>query len=203
MAIVAEYDKATVNPNGCGGLEIAGKMYINSGGGTPANSVESDVYAFDLSRFSSRPGPANTPAPKVVFSHDDRGFVDSHGAALTRGRFAWFADRAYNSVVIVDTRSDTVVNEIYLDGHLSADPAPDLLDVSPGGNYIVATFRGPRPLTGNDPAVNNAQGGTPGVGIIRVSPGGRTGSLMDIARVTRIVDGVEVADPHAIRIRRK
>ncbi|HEV2069884.1 MAG TPA: hypothetical protein VGR26_08830, partial [Acidimicrobiales bacterium] len=35
MAIVAEYDRATVHPNGCGGVEAAGKMYINSGGGSP------------------------------------------------------------------------------------------------------------------------------------------------------------------------
>jgi hypothetical protein len=203
MAIVAEYDKATVNPNGCGGLEVNGRMYINSGGGTPANSLESDLYAFQVSSFSTRASAPNTPAPKTVFSYDDRGFVDSHGATLVRGRFAWFADRADNSVVIVDTRTETVINEIYLDGMLSADPAPDLLDVSPGSNFVFATLRGPRPLTGNDPAVNNAQGGTPGVAVIRVSPGGRTGSLMGIAKTSKVVDGLEMADPHAIRVRLK
>ena len=36
MAIVAEYDAATVNQNGCGGVETAdGKLYLNAGGGTP------------------------------------------------------------------------------------------------------------------------------------------------------------------------
>src|SRR3990170_3156582 len=35
MAIVAEYDQATVHPSGCGGVETAGKMDINSGGGWP------------------------------------------------------------------------------------------------------------------------------------------------------------------------
>jgi hypothetical protein len=55
MSIVAEYDNATVHPNGCGGVEAPGKMYINSGGGTPANPLESDLYAFPLSGFSAVP----------------------------------------------------------------------------------------------------------------------------------------------------
>ena len=45
MSIVAEYDKTTVRGNGCGGIEAAGHMYINSGGspvnvssGNPASS---------------------------------------------------------------------------------------------------------------------------------------------------------------------
>jgi DNA-binding beta-propeller fold protein YncE len=204
MAIVAEYDKATIHPNGCGGVECGGKMYINAGGGTPANPLESDLYVFSLSGFSSTPNAPNTPAPTTVFSHDDRGFVDSHGATMTRCcRFLWVADRAANLIVVVDTASDTVINEFSLVGELSPDPAPDLMDISPSGNRVYIALRGPTPLTGNAPGVNNAVGSTPGVGIVRVEATGRRGVLQAIAPISQIVDGVERADPHGLRVRLK
>lgn len=203
MQIVAEYDRDTVHPNGCIGIELGGKMYIDSGGGTPANPLESDLYAFPLSGFSSRPNPPNTPAPKIVFSHDDRGFVDSHGGILVGGnRYMWVADRAANRIVVVDMRTDAVVNEFSLTGRAGGDPTPDLVDISPSGNHVFVTLRGPNPLTGNAPGVNNAVGSTPGVGVIRVLDGGRTGVLEGIARHTHVVNGVETADPHGLVVRR-
>jgi hypothetical protein len=201
MAIVAEYDRATVHPNGCGGLEAAGKMYINSGGGTAANPLESDLYAFPLAGFSGAPNPPNTPAPKLVFSHDARGFVDSHGAALMpNGRYLWVADRAANRIVVVRTGRDVVVNEFGLAGRVSPDPAPDLMGVSPAGDNVYVSLRGPNPLTGNAPSVNNAVGSTPGLGIIRGS--GAAGALVAVVPVSRVVGGVERADPHAVAVRR-
>lgn len=202
MAIVAEYDRATVHPNGCGGVETGGKMYVNSGGGTPANPLEADLYAFPMSGFSTAPNPPNTPAPTVVFSHDDRGFVDSHGAALTKhGRFLWVADRAANRIVVVDTATDTVVNEIPLAGALSSDPAPDLMAASPAGNRVFLSLRGPNPLTANVAGVNNAVGATPGVGVVRVERAGRHGVLQSVAPISHVVDGVERADPHGLAVR--
>jgi DNA-binding beta-propeller fold protein YncE len=204
MAVVAEYDKANIHPNGCGGVEVTGKMYINSGGGTPANPLESDLYVLPLSGYSTAPNPPNTPAPTLVFSHDDRGFVDSHGATLTRhGRFLWVADRAANRIVVVNTQTDAVVNEINLVGKVSSDPAPDLLDISPSGNRVFAALRGPNPLTANAPGVNNAVGSTPGVGVIRVERNGQTGTLQAIAPISHVVGGVERADPHGLMVRRK
>jgi hypothetical protein len=55
MTIVGEYDKETVKGNGCGGLEVAGNMYINSGG-SPVNVSSGDphhpaLYGFDVYRF--------------------------------------------------------------------------------------------------------------------------------------------------------
>jgi DNA-binding beta-propeller fold protein YncE len=204
MRIVAEYDQATVHPNGCGGVETAGKMYINAGGGTVANPFESDLYAFSLDDFSATPSPPNTPAPKLVFSHDARRFVDSHGAALTtRGRYLWVADRAANRVVIVDTRTDRPIDEIELVGRLSPNPAPDLVDISPSGDLMFVTLRGPNPLTGNAPGINNAAGSTPGLGIMEVKQGGRQGELRALIPITHPVNGTELADPHGIAVRRK
>jgi hypothetical protein len=202
MSIVGEYDTATVHPNGCGGLETAGRMYINSGGGTPANPLESDLYTFPLGGFSTAPNPPNTPAPTLVFSHDARGFVDSHGATLTKhARYLWVADRAANLIVVVDTRRETVVNEIALTGSVSPDPAPDLMGISPDGNRIYVSLRGPNPLTGNAPGVNNAVGSTPGVGILRVTRGGRSGRLQAVAPISHVVGGIETADPHGLAVR--
>jgi hypothetical protein len=202
MSIVAEYDTAAVHPNGCGGLETAGKMYINSGGGTPTNPLEADLYAFPLRGLSTAPSPPNTPAPALIFSHDARGDVDSHGATLTeRERYLWVADRAANRIVVVDTRRDTVVNEIALAGPVSPDPAPDLMGISPNGNRVYVSLRGPIPLTANVPGINNAVGSTPGVGILRVTRGGRSGRLQAVAPISHVMAGTETADPHALAVR--
>ena len=58
MAIVGEYDKATVKGNGCGGVEVGRHMYINSGG-SPVNVSSTDphhpaLYGFDVYRFPLR-----------------------------------------------------------------------------------------------------------------------------------------------------
>jgi DNA-binding beta-propeller fold protein YncE len=203
MAIVGEYDSATVHPNGCGGAELGSKIYVNSGGGTVSNPLESDVYRFPAAGYSAA-NPPNTPAPTLVFSQDGLGFVDSHGVALTKhGRFLWVADRAANKVVVVDTATDTVVNEFTLVGSASGDPAPDLVDISPSGTRVYFALRGPNPLTGNAPAVNNAVGSTPGLGVVRVQQGGRTGVLHSVAPISHVVGGIERADPHAVRVRHK
>lgn len=130
--------------------------------------------------------------------------VDAHGAVSTGGgRYLWVADRAANRLMAVDTQDDHVIQEIALVGSVSNDPAPDLLDISPNGSLVFVSLRGPKPLTGNDPAVNNAAGSTPGVGVIRVEDEGRTGTLQVVIPIANVVSGVETADPHGIRLRRK
>jgi hypothetical protein len=84
MQIVAEYDDDTVAANGCLGAEVPGKMYIDSGGGTPTNLFQANLYAFPVTGFSPA-NPPNTPAPRVIFSEDVED-ADAHGAALTKTR---------------------------------------------------------------------------------------------------------------------
>jgi hypothetical protein len=202
MRIVAEYDRSVIAPNGCGTTEAAGKMYINAGGGGAARPYAAELYAFPLSGFSEIVSPPNLPAPLHIFSYS--GVADSHGAVVTRHQnYLWVADRAANLVVVVDTRSDAVINEIDLLSELSSDPAPDLLAAAPSGNRVYATLRGSLPLTGNNPAVNNAKGATPGLAILRVIQNGRNGVLQAIVPISNIVDGVERADPHGIGVRLK
>jgi DNA-binding beta-propeller fold protein YncE len=202
MRIVAEYDKEAIHGNGCGGLEAAGKMYVNSGGGTMANLEEFDVYAFPLSKFYKLrdPAPPNTPAAKLVLSLDEHEHTDSHGATLTRfGRYLWVADRMGNRMIVIDTWTDELVNEIPLVGPLSADPAPDLMDASPRGDKVYVSFRGAIPLSGDPHA---STGDSPGLCVIKVSKSGRSGRIESITRISNIgADGIERADPHALRVR--
>ena len=202
MRIVAEYDKDTIHGNGCGGLETAGKMYVNSGGGTAANMNEFDVYSLSLRQFRTlqEPAPPNTPAPRLVFSDDANLNADSHGTTLTRfGRYLWVTDRMGNRIVVIDTWKDEMVNEIPLAGPLSTDPSPDLLDTSPHGDRVYVALRGMFPLSGDPHA---STGSTPGVCVIKVTKGGRDGRIESIQRISNVdANGDNRADPHALRVR--
>jgi hypothetical protein len=200
MRIVAEYDRDTIHPNGCLGAETSGKMYIDSGGGTPSNLFEADLYALPATGYDT-PSAPNEPAPIVVFSEDVED-ADTHGAALVaHARYLWIADRGRNFIFVVDTDDDVVVNRIDLLGGPSDDPTPDLLFPSPHGTSIYTSLRGPNPLTA-DPHVST--GTTPGVGVIQVNHGGRSGRFFGIAPVSNVDGaGVERADVHALAVRRK
>ena len=221
MTIVAEYDKAIVHPNGCLGVQFGNKVYLDSGGGTATNLFEADLYAFPLGPglYSATNGP-NLPMPKVVFS-EDVDDADTHGAALTKhGKYLWIADRGRNFIFVVDTETDVVVNRINLlpalqslsqfskagmrksdGGHVSSDPTPDLLFLSPNGGHMFATLRGPNPLTA-DPHVST--GALPGVGVIKITESGRDGVFESIAPMTNVdAGGVERADAHALWVRLK
>ncbi len=118
------------------------------------------------------------------------------------GRYLWSADRAGNSIEIIDTLTNLSVNSIELAGSISDDPTPDLLDVAPDGSYVFLGTRGPNPLSGNVKDVNNAKGSTPGVGVIKVIEGGKGGEFVGIARITNMKDGKETADTHGLGVRK-
>lgn len=202
MRIVADYDRDQIDDNGCGEMEAAGRMYVNSGAGLTVPPVPGDepwghdVYSFELDQFGRRHGrTASAPAPTHVYSRDRKGAqVDAHAVALTeQGRYLWWGDRSQNDVVVVDAWRNRVINRFELAGPLSADPAPDLFDLSPRGDYMFSSLRGPNPSSGHE-----AFGSTPGVGVIDVRRDGRSGRLVGVARV----GGVRgTPDPHAIRVR--
>jgi DNA-binding beta-propeller fold protein YncE len=203
MEIVAEYDIENVHPNGCLGVQVGRKMYIDSGGGTPANLFGADIYAFPVTGFSPA-NPPNTPERRIVLSLDasqehEEG-PDAHGATLTQEqRRLWVADRGRNLIWVFDTRNDELLNEIHLEGDISDDPTPDLLQTSPDGQYVFMSLRGPNPLTA-DPHVST--GSTPGVGVVKVTAGGRDGRFYGLAPSTNIdAAGIERADTHALTIR--
>lgn len=205
MAIVGEYTNATIEPAGLLAVQKGNKLYFNSGGGGGAElGFQSVLYSLPVNAFCITPNTTpDAPAPAVVFDHGDQPIKDSHGLLLTkRDRYLWVADRAANRIIVVDTKTDTVINELNLAGEVSADPAPDLFGLSPRGNYAYVTLRGPNPLTGNNPTLNNAKGLTPGLGVIRVRRGGAADSLQAVFRISNLDSGgVERTDPHGIAVR--
>ncbi|HEX6063483.1 MAG TPA: hypothetical protein VFZ04_04635 [Longimicrobiales bacterium] len=201
MEIVGEYDMMAVKGNGCGGTQVGGYMYINSGG-RPGALAHLQLYGFDVYRFpatgyahGNRP---NQPAAQLVFSA--AGEHDSHGMVATTGeRHIWVMDRHANTAEVISTSRNERVNTVQLHGALSSDPAPDLVDAAPAGDWLFVALRGSTPLSG-DPHI--ATGSTPGLGIVQVGRGGDGGSLVAILRVSNVdAGGVERADPHAVRVR--
>ena len=179
-------------------------MYLNSGGGWPVSPLNHDVYAFPTG------GLPEVSAPTRIGGRDGG---DSHGMVGINNKYIWSADRHLNLIDVYDTTNGNIkVGTITLAGDLSSDPAPDLMDAAPDGSYVFAALRGPNPLTGNNKDVNNAVGSTPGVGVIKVEGGGRSGKLVGIAPISKKVQEkdkegkdvtVEKADPHGAHVRLK
>ncbi|CAI4033928.1 hypothetical protein DNFV4_04370 [Nitrospira tepida] len=194
MAVVTMLDNNQIHPAGCGGIQVGDTLYINSGGGWPIAPLSYDVYAVDLSSL-----PKSVSAKLV--SQRDQKFADSHGMAAV-GRYLWSADRAGNDIEIIDTLTNLSVGSVNLVTEANADPAPDLMDASPDGQYVFVGLRGPNPLTGNDKTVNNAKGTIPGVGVIHVDGGGKVGHYKGQAAISNMKDGKETADTHGIAVRK-
>ncbi len=194
MKVVATLNNNQIHPAGCGGIQVGDTMYINSGGGWPIAPLSYDVYALDLSKL---PGGVSA---KLVSQRDDK-FADSHGMAGV-GRYVWSADRAGNDIEIIDSLTNLSVGSVDLVTDPNKDPAPDLMDVSPDGQYVFVGLRGPNPLTGNDKGVHNAKGTIPGVGVVHVDAGGRVGHYKGQATITNMKDGKETADTHGIAVKR-
>jgi len=194
MKVVATLDNNQVHPAGCGGIEAGGTMYINSGGGWPIAPLSYDIYALDMTKL-----PKSVSAK--LLSQRDSQFADSHGMAAV-GRYVWSADRAGNNIEIIDTLSNLSVGSVDLVTSANNDPAPDLMDIAPDGQYVFVGLRGPTPLTGNDKNVNNAKGTIPGVGVIHVDAGGKVGHYKGQASISNMKDGKETADTHGIAVRK-
>ncbi len=192
MKVTTTLTQDQVHPAGCGGYQIDDTMYINSGGGWPVAPLAYDVYAVNLSGL-----PDSVHA--TLLSTRDAHFSDSHGLSGV-GRYLWNVDRAGNMIEVFDSISNFSVNTIQLKGSHSDDPAPDLIEFAPDGNFAFLNLRGPSPLTGNHKDVDNAKGSTPGIAVVKVLNDGKGGELVGIAPVTNKVEGKETADPHGIAV---
>lgn len=204
------YTTGQIHGNGCGGAQAAGSMYVNSGGGTATNRAECDLYRFPLNAEFPHVPPAGV---EVVFSDDapiddtngdgipDEG-RDCHGIAATKhGRYLWMGDRRLNEFLVFDTSTGAHLASVNVSGLSSADPAPDLIDISPAGNRLFVALRGTLPLTGDPHA---SRGSTPGLMTIQLQEGGSRGVVKRVDRISNIdAGGVERADGHGVRVRRK
>lgn len=200
ISILAEYDMGAVHGNGCGGAEAGGFMYVNSGGGTAANLSEFDVYRFPLTGYSAA-NPPNTPARTLLYSDDVTPDRDSHGMVLSKhGRYVWVADRDLDVIEVFDTATGNRVNTISLQG-ITANLSLDLGDISPSGHRVYFATRGPNPLSGDPHA---STGDLPGLVAIQVEQGGKHGVFKGNVRISNVdAGGIERADGHGLRVRRK
>lgn len=192
MKILAEYDRTTVHGDGCGGIETGGSMYINSGAGSASeNPSEFDLYQFPLSGYSPSNLP-NQPGITTIFSDDTTPMRDSHGIVAV-GKYLWVADRGLKLLEVFDVASNNRVNTINL-----LNETPDLIDISPDGNQVYISLRGPNPLSGS---AHVSTGTTPGMMVIDVLQGGKTGLIKGVIPISNIDQGIERADGHGIRVR--
>lgn len=210
LDVVSLYTTSQLHANGCGGAQAGGSIYINSGGGTLANRSECDVYRFQLNASYPHLPPSgfnvifSDDAPKV--DTDGNGVLDTgrdcHGMTATKhGRYLWMDDRRLNEFLVFDTAVNALVNRVDVSGLLSSDPGPDLVDISPSGNRLFVSLRGPNPLTGDPHA---SRGNTPGLMTIQLTEGGKHGVIKRVDRISNVDAGdVERADGHGVRVRRK
>jgi hypothetical protein len=153
-------------------------------------------------------GNIDGPGGNVSLTVNDTGQLpgistrrDAHGMARTvDGKYIHTVDRIQNVAEVFDTDSQTWVGTYDLtskngdgiggDGPCAElgvtddpdlpknDPAPDLMDTTPDGKYLVVALRGPVPAS----VLHAAQGSCPGVGMIRLLDGGLRGKLATVLR---------------------
>jgi len=158
---------------------------------------------------------------------------DAHGAAVTTNKqFVHNVDRIQNVVEVFNTSTYTrgtydltsadgqgngfgacmdksVADDVGLPPN---DAAPDLMEVTPDGKYLMIAFRGPRPVS----VGHSAQGSCPGVGVVELLDGGASGRLVGVLRSTNTIDnsgatapggyaytGIEHSDVHSATVVRK
>ena len=178
MKVLKSFTRDQVAPAGCGGVLVRGKMYVNSGTATTGH-----LYVFDAA------------SDTLVKTIDTTQYgTDAHGLVVVGGgRYLWMANRGTgDNMVVVDTQTDSVVGTF---GNFGL--APDLMDVSPAGEAVFVTLRGPNNLTGGAPA----KGETPGFAVLNVMDGGRTGSKGGFTAIGP-QNATSPADPHALAVRR-
>lgn len=148
---------------------------------------------------------------------------DAHGMGMVRARgnrtrFLHQFDRIRNNVEVFNTRtlrhmgtySLTTVNGqtagapgtacgTTRGATTSNDPTPDLLDISPQNDRFYVALRGPFPLT----VAHAASGSCPGLGIVKIKKGGKSGALQYTLPTTWLnFDGTQnISDPHGSAVR--
>ena len=137
---------------------------------------------------------------------------DAHGMARTlSGSHIHNVDRIQNNVEVFNTKTlarttydltsadgqgngvgpcaeASVIDDPNLPGN---DPAPDLIEPTPDGKYLVVALRGPIPVS----VAHAAQGSCPGVGIIELLDDGASGRLAGVLRTTNTVDNSPMSAP--------
>ena len=193
----------------------------------PTMVFKDETNTSTIGNLSGEPANTTGQLPRITTRRD------SHGMALTlTGSHVHTVDRIQNNVEVFDTStlSRTTYDLTSEDGQGNGigvcaaasvtdddalpnnDPAPDLLEPTPDGKYLVVALRGPVPVS----VTHAAQGSCPGVGIIELQDEGASGRLAGVLRSTNTIDnspvsapggqayiGTEHSDVHGVAIRKK
>ena len=191
-------DTAYANGNQGDNVPMPVRVYQDAGNTKSSGNVESS----EVSNYSGQ----------LPFQTTRR---DAHGAWSTGDeKYIHVVDRIQNIIEVFDTETYENVNTYDLvsksgtsgrkgpasmcfqrsvldDPDLPlADPAPDLVEITPDGKYFMIAFRGPVPVS----VSHGAQGSCPGVGIVEITDNGKAGRLVDVLRTTNVLDTYKPAE---------
>lgn len=230
---------AGVSASGAGATQSTFTMYTLDDSGfsnipNPVNSPAPTTIYKDGGNTATNGhliGPAADSSGQIPGQTTRR---DAHGAIETRDNaYVHNVDRIQNNVEVFDTTTfarstyDLTSADGQGNGHGPCmsksvlddnalplnDPAPDLMDNTPDGKYLVIALRGPAPVS----VKHSAQGSCPGVGIVELPVSG-AGSprLAAVLRTTNSIDdspasapgghaytGVERSDVHGVTVVKK
>mmetsp|Transcript_19212 Transcript_19212/g.34186 ORF Transcript_19212/g.34186 Transcript_19212/m.34186 type:complete len:572 (+) Transcript_19212:165-1880(+) len=151
----------------------------NTSGQLPGSSTRRDAHGLAVTIDNKYVHNVDRIQNKIeVFSAEDKVWVGTYDLTSIDGQG--------DGIGACDAKS--VVDDAGLPRN---DPAPDLLESTPDGKYLMVAFRGPVPVS----VTHSAQGSCPGVGIVELTNDGRSGKLVSVLRTTNTVDTAPVSAP--------
>ncbi|NMG05435.1 hypothetical protein [Brasilonema sp. UFV-L1] len=207
LTIAHIYNSTEATFNGLIAYQFGDTFITNAGNADP----EKADFVYVYNHKSLLENPSQRPA----FIKVPQSGNDVHGVDILGGKYLWQLNRASNTITVHDVKSNLfdpniegsnkvrAVNLIELaDTVLGPDPTPDLIDTSPSEEVAFITQRGPNPISGNDPAFFNSVGIYPGIGVLQVENDGKDAKPAYLYRFDNVVDGVNIADFHALAVRK-
>ncbi len=215
MTIVAEYGKNIIFGSGCGGVEVGGTFFINSGvasGVEGATQSYFAIWAFNNTNYLGTPPNENEPKPLTIYN--DTGNIgttgnptgqlpsnssrrDSHGIVVTRnGKYVHVFDRVQSQAFVIETGTNAGNfsyslrdSNVCKSFSVTDDVNLPTNDASP--DLVETTPDGKYlavGLRGPAPVTfsHTTQGSCPGVGIVQLLGNGRRGKLVTVLRTTNI-----------------
>ncbi|MUG93133.1 hypothetical protein F7734_12075 [Scytonema sp. UIC 10036] len=207
MTVAHIYSSKELTFNGLVAYDFGKNFITNAGNANP--EIADFLYFYDHDSLLKNP-TTRPPVIKVPQSGND-----VHGLEVIGGKYLWQLNRASNNITIHELNPNPfdpnvegsnkvrAVNLIDLaNTALGPDPTPDLGGVSPSEKLLFVSQRGPVPQSANDPAFFNSVGIFPGVGIIQIEDGGKNAKPAYLYRFDNLVNGINVADFHALGVRK-
>lgn len=191
MKVDAMLSKAEIGPSACCALVKDGIIWTTAQGGPDATSTSWNLYKVS--------GAAEGTLKATSVLRRD-GKVESH-SVIAVGRAIWVGDRFANQLDIFADGSSSPLSISLATGPLAGrDPAPDILDRSPDGNYVFVALRGKTPVNGNIKGLDNAVGDSPGFAVLRIDDEGRGAGVLQHVPAP-LSPGSSLTDIHALRVR--